>query len=58
MGALYPQQTEYLFADLLLFTSEEGDKATSPSFAPENKAIDGSNASLEMLIATRYKQGN
>ena len=55
MGALYPRQTEYLFADLLLFTSGEGDKATSPSFTPENEAIDGSSASLETLIATRYK---
>ena len=58
MGALHPRQTEYLFADLLLFTSGEGDKATSPSFASENEAIDGSSASLETLIATRYKQGN
>ena len=58
MGALHPRQTEYLFADLLLFTSGEGDKATSLSFAPENEAINGSSASLETLIATRYKQGD
>ena len=58
MEALHPRQTEYLFADLLLFTRGEDDKATSPSFAPKNKATDGSSVSLETLIATRYKQGD
>ena len=52
MGALYPRQTKRLFADLLLFTSGEGDEATSPSFAAENAAIDASSALLEALIAT------
>ena len=45
-----------LFADLWLFTSGEGDEATSPSFEAENKAIDASNSSLEALIAPRYMQ--
>ena len=57
-ATLYPRQTKYLFADLLLFTNGEGDEAKLPSSAPENKAIDASSASLEMLIATRYKQGD
>ena len=39
-------------ADLLLFTSKEGDEATSRSFATENTAIDASRSSLEVLIAT------
>ena len=42
---------EYLFADLLLFISGEGDKATSPSFAAENLWIDAFSALLEALIA-------
>ena len=49
---LHRRQTEYLFADLSLFASVEGDEATSPSFAAENKAIDASSSSLEALIAT------
>ena len=52
MGALYPRQTKRLFADLLLFTSGEGDEATSPSFASANAGIDASSALLEALIAT------
>ena len=43
MGAVYPWQTKRLFADLLLFTSGEGDEATSPSFAAENATIDASS---------------
>ena len=55
-AALYPRQTKYLFADFQLFTGREGDKATSPSFATENEAIDVSSDELEALIATRYMQ--
>ena len=51
-AALYPRQTKYLFADLLLFTSGEGDEAMSPSLAAENAAIDASSSSLEAFIAT------
>ena len=42
---------EYLFADLLLFTSGEGDEATSSSFAAEILWIDAFSALLEALIA-------
>ena len=52
MAALYPRQTKYLFADLLLFTNGEGDEATSHSFASKNEAIDASSSSLEAFIAT------
>ena len=54
MGTLYRRQTKYLFANLQVFISGEGDEATSPSFIAENQAIDASNALLEALIATRY----
>ena len=47
---------KYLFADLLLFTSGEGDEATSPSLAIENESIDASSSSLEVPIATYYMQ--
>ena len=50
-GALYPWQTEYLFANLLLFMSGEGDEAMSPAFATANVLIEASKASLEALIA-------
>ena len=56
MGALYPRQTKCLFADLSVFTSREGDEATSPSFAAENKAIEASSSSLEALFGNRYMQ--
>ena len=56
MVALYPWQTKNLFADLQVFTSREGDEATSPSFEAKNKAIDASSSSLEALIVTRYMQ--
>ena len=46
----YPQQTKCLFADLSVFTSGEGDEATSPSFAAENAAIDAFSSSLGALI--------
>ena len=47
---------KYLFADLLLFTSGEGDEATLPSFTAENSGIDVSSALLEALIATKQMQ--
>ena len=49
-GALHPWHIKYLFADLLLFTSAEGDEATSSSFATAKVPIEDSNASLEALI--------
>ena len=42
----------YLFADLFLFTSGEGDEATSPSFTTRYAAIEASSTSLEALIAS------
>ena len=42
----------YMFADLFLFTSGEGDEATSPSFTIRYAAIEASSASLEALIAS------
>ena len=47
-----PTTNKYLFADLLLFESGEGDEATSHSFAASNAGIDISISSLEALIAT------
>ena len=55
-AAFYPRQTKHLFADLELFTSEEGDEATSPSFVAENAAIEASSSSLEALIAPQYME--
>ena len=43
---------KYLFADLLLFESGEGDETTRLSFASANAGIDASSALLEALIAT------
>ena len=43
---------KYLFADLLLFESGEGDETTRLSFASANAGIDVSSALLEALIAT------
>ena len=43
---------KYLFADLLLFETGEGDETTSPSFPAANAGIDASSALLEALIAT------
>ena len=43
---------KYMFADVLLFESGEGDETTSPSFAAENSGIDASNMLLEALIVT------
>ena len=47
-----PTANKYLFADLFLFTSGEGDEATSPSFTIRYAAIEASSASLEALIAS------
>ena len=44
---------KYLFADLLVFMSGEGDEATSPSFTAKSSGIDVSSALLEALIATK-----
>ena len=41
-----------LFADLLFFTTKEGDEAASPSIAAENVAIEASSTSLEALITS------
>ena len=49
-GSGLPTTNKYLFADLLLFTSGEGDEATSPSFTTRSVAIEASSASLEALI--------
>ena len=54
-GSGLPTANKYLFADLLLFTSGEGDETTSPSFTAENGGIDASSALLEALIATYQK---
>ena len=43
---------KYLFADLLLFETGEGDETTSTSFPAANAGIDTSSALLEVLIAT------
>ena len=51
MGALYPRQTKWLFADLYVFTIGEGDEAMSPSFAAKNVGID-----VERLHAPATRQ--
>ena len=51
-GSDSPAANNYLFADLLLFKSGEGDEATSPSLSAENSGIHASSALLEALIAT------
>ena len=48
---------KYLFDDLLLFESGEGEEATSPSLATENESIDASSSSLEAPIATHHIGG-
>ena len=42
---------KYLFANLLLFESGEGDEATSPSFTTNYESIQASRPSLETLIS-------
>ena len=51
LGTLHTKQN-YLLALFTFIRGVEGDKATSPSFAAENEAIDASSSSLEALIAT------
>ena len=51
-GSGLPMANNYLFADLFLFMSREGDEATSPSFTTHYVAIGASSASLEALIAS------
>ena len=46
----------HLLAIFTVVHGAEGNRATSPSFSPENKAIDASNSSLEVLIATGYME--
>ena len=43
---------KYLLALFTFVHGVVGDKATSPSFAAENKKIDASSWSLEAVIAT------
>ena len=57
-GGVFTMANKYLSADLLFFTARGGGEATSPSFAAKNAAIEASSASLETVIATRYKQGD
>ena len=56
-GSVFTTENKYLFADLLLSESGEGDETTSPSFPAENAMIDASNSSLEAPIATFYMRG-
>ena len=49
---------KYLFANLSLFESGEGNKATSPSFAAENGWIDAFSLSLEAPIAAHHMRGD
>ena len=49
-GSASSTTNKYLFANLILFTSREGDGATPPSFLAENAAIDTSNSSLERSL--------
>ena len=51
-GSNLTTANKYLFANLLLFASAEGDEATSLYFTIENAGIDASWALLEALIAT------
>ena len=49
-------ENKYLFANLLLFASGEGDEATSPSFTTSYALIQASSPSLETLILALYVQ--
>ena len=51
LGTLHTEKN-YLTSLFTFVRGVEGDKATSPSFAAENEAIDASSLSLEALIAT------
>ena len=50
-GRGIPTANKYLFADLFLFTSREGEEAPSPSFATSYEPIQAFNGSLEMVIS-------
>lgn len=47
----FPLADRYLFTNLPLFGSGEGDDTMSPSFATKNTTINASSASLEVLLA-------
>ena len=51
-GSGLPTADNYLFADLFLFLSGEGDEATSPSFTTRYATIEASSALLKALIAS------
>ena len=51
LGTLHTEKN-YLTSLFTFVCGVEGDKATSPSFATENKAIGASSSSLEAVIAT------
>ena len=55
-GSTLPMANRDLIANLLIFTSKEGDKATSPSFKTCCAPMDTSGTSLEVLIATWHMQ--
>ena len=46
-----PTANKYLFANLLVFESGEGEERTSPSFIAASAGIDASSSSLEALGA-------
>ena len=50
-GSGLPTANNYLFADLFLFKSGEGEEATSPSFATSYEPIQASKPPLETLIS-------
>ena len=51
-GKTLPTENRYLFADLQVSTSGEGDEAMSPSFTIRCVATEASSVLLEALIAT------
>ena len=55
LGTLHTEKN-YLIAFFTFVRGVEGDEATSPSFAAENKAIDASSSSLEALVTTLEMQ--
>ena len=52
-----PTANKYLFANLLLLTSREGDEATPLSFETTNALIDPPHALLKVLVIAYYMQG-
>ena len=57
LGALSPWQKNYLFTNLLFFTSGENEEATSPSLAIRYVAIEAFSTSLEALIVALLPAG-